>query len=53
MSEALNDESDKNGSKDKLADLAATKGITLAKNKSFENLMADFKAALEELEPAK
>ncbi|AKJ73308.1 inhibitor of prohead protease [Salmonella phage 19] len=51
--EALNDESDKKGSKDKLADLAATKGITLAKNKSFENMMADFKAALEELEPAK
>ncbi|AFC21383.1 hypothetical protein GAP31_202 [Cronobacter phage vB_CsaM_GAP31] len=51
--EALNDEADKKGSKDKLADLAATKGITLAKNKSFENMMADFKAALEELEPAK
>lgn len=51
--EALNDEADKKGSKDKLADLAATKGITLTKNKSFENMMADFKAALEELEPAK
>lgn len=51
--EALNDDADKKGSKDKLADLAATKGITLAKNKSFENMMADFKAALEELEPAK
>lgn len=51
--EALNDEADKKGSKDKLADLAATKGITLAKNKSFENMMADFKSALEELEPAK
>lgn len=50
---ALNDESDKKGSKDKLADLAATKGITLTKNKSFENMMADFKTALEELEPAK
>lgn len=53
QAEALNDEADKKGSKDKLADLAATKGITLAKNKSFENMMADFKAALEELEPAK
>lgn len=51
--EALNDEADKKASKDKLADLAATKGITLAKNKSFENMMADFKAALEELEPVK
>ena len=50
---ALNDDSDKKGSKDKLADLAATKGITLTKNKSFENMMADFKTALEELEPVK
>jgi len=51
--EALNIDSDKKASKDKLADLAATKGITLAKNKSFENMMTDFKAALEELEPVK
>lgn len=50
---ALNDEGDKKGSKDKLADLAATKGISLTKNKSFENMMSDFKTALEELEPAK
>lgn len=50
---ALNDETDKKGSKDKLAELAVTKGITLTKNKSFENMMADFKTALEELEPAK
>lgn len=51
--QALNDEGDKKASKDKLADLAATKGITLTKNKSFENMMSDFKAALEELEPVK
>ncbi len=50
---ALNDDSDKKGSKDKLAELALTKGITLTKNKSFENMMADFEAALKELEPVK
>lgn len=44
---ALNDESDKKGSKDKLAEFAASKGVTLLKTKTFDNMMIDFKAALE------
>lgn len=44
---ALNDEADKKGSKDKLAEFADGLGITLAKNKTFENMLADFKTAVE------
>lgn len=44
---ALNDEADKKGSKDKLAEFAEASGVALAKNKTFDNMLADFKAALE------
>lgn len=44
---ALNDEADKKGSKDKLVELAEGHGVSLAKNKTFENMLADLKAALE------
>ena len=44
---ALNDEADKKGSKDKLADFAEGHGVSLAKNKNFENMLADFKSAVE------
>lgn len=47
---SLNDESDKAGSKAKLAEFAATKGVTLSKAKTFENMMADFEEALKDLE---
>lgn len=43
---ALLDETDKKGSKDKLAEFAANKGITLSKSKTFENMLADFESAL-------
>lgn len=43
---ALNSESDKKGSKDKLAEFAAARGITLNKTKTFENMLADLKTAL-------
>lgn len=43
---ALNDESDKKGSKDKLAEFAAGMDITLNKTKTFENMIADLKTAL-------
>lgn len=43
---ALENDSDKKGSKDKLADFAASKGVTLNKTKTFENMLADFKTAL-------
>lgn len=45
--EKLNDETDKKGSKDKLAEFALSKGVTLAKNKSFEKMIADLKSELE------
>lgn len=43
---ALLDETDKKGSKDRLAEFAANKGITLSKSKTFENMLADFESAL-------
>lgn len=43
---ALLDEADKKGSKDKLAEFAANKGVTLSKSKTFENMLADFESAL-------
>lgn len=42
----LLDEADKKGSKDRLAEFAASKGITLSKSKTFENMLADFESAL-------
>lgn len=45
--EKLNDETDKKGSKDKLVEFALSKGVTLAKNKSFEKMIADLKSELE------
>lgn len=42
----LLDEADKKGSKDKLAEFAANKGVTLSKSKTFENMLADFESAL-------
>lgn len=43
---ALLDETDKKGSKDKLAEFAANNGVTLSKSKTFENMLADFESAL-------
>ena len=43
---ALNDESDKQGSRTKLIDFAASKNIVLKGNKGFDKLLADFEAAL-------
>lgn len=43
---SLLDEADKKGSKDKLAEFAANKGVTLSKSKTFENMLADFESAL-------
>ncbi|UYL84849.1 hypothetical protein pEaSNUABM55_00051 [Erwinia phage pEa_SNUABM_55] len=43
---ALNDEDDKQGSKAKLIDFAASKNIVLKGNKGFDKLLADFEAAL-------
>lgn len=43
---ALRDDADKKGSKDKLAEFAANKGVTLSKTKTFENMLVDLEAAL-------
>lgn len=45
--EALYDESDKRGSKDKLDVFATEYGVSLSKTKTFDNMMVDFKAAIE------